>query len=76
MIKSRVNIIKIIKVTPGKNHYWVLSDMGIIRKPVNVVRAMFVKNSEIVKEDKISWFNRFLVWIIKKIDRFLDGLFF
>lgn len=30
-------ILEVIKVTAGKNHVWVNTDVGIIRKPINSI---------------------------------------
>jgi len=74
--KSKVNIIRIIKVTPGKNHCWCLSDVGVIRKPINVVRAMFYKTDDVVMHKQPNKFIKLLIKIILSINHFIDNLFF
>jgi len=62
--KSKVNIYGIIRITAGKNHCWVLSDVGIIRKPINVVRNNFTMNSHFVSEQGETTPNKLVTKII------------
>ncbi len=45
----KVEIYSIIKTTAGKNHYWVNSSVGVIRKPISVVKKMLSLQKEIIQ---------------------------
>ncbi len=56
----KVEIFKQIKTTAGGFHSWVLSNVGIIRKPNNKI---------IIGKEEISWWKRFWLWLKMVIHR-------
>ena len=75
--KIKVQISKILRITAGKFHCWVDSNVGIIRKPNHAIPkflwdTFLGKKPETIvkkemtyklKEEKLRWYQRFWYWL-------------
>lgn len=74
---------KVLRITAGRFHCWCDSNIGIVRKPNNAIPlflwdAFYGKKPELktiakkemtyrLKEQKLKWYQRLLIWIKKKL---------
>jgi len=62
----KVIIHELIRITPGRQHAWVNTNVGILRKPL----ASLIPKS---KSEKLKWWQRLVQWIKRKMKAFMDG---
>ena len=66
-MRKKVQIYKMLKITAGGFHCWFESNVGVIRKPNNVIsddvwNAFFPK-PEPIKVLELKWYQKFWNWI-------------